>query len=286
MRPHDLVVLLVGMLGIAGLLNEAARAAPGIRSSSRQESRDQLPPLPLERLAPQVRQEVQEVLQRPSLTTHGPVETFSCQPGMYFWLLDHPQQAALLWRQLGAKVVDIVDLGGSFLWRDEAGSEVHWEAVWRGTRERIWFAKGKVRPGRFWPLVSVRVVAILEHTQGWTSMGQSAIRQQIHLVLHADSRAVSLATKLLGASVPGMAKQYARQVGLFFGALAWYLDRNPNRGDALFRAAGVPRPIFESGVRKKDGLPRGYPIFRPPSSPLTEPPRPDIHSLPEQRFHP
>ena len=65
---------------------------------------------------------------------------------MYHWLLDHPDQAVKLWRRLGAKCIDIQDLGaGRFGWK-EGVSDVHWDVVLDGPHRRVWYAEGQVKP--------------------------------------------------------------------------------------------------------------------------------------------
>jgi hypothetical protein len=229
-RKRPLLVLAAAslLLGAPAARCQTAPAVPGV---------------PLEQLAPQDRRPVGEVLARPTLTAESPTEVFACQPATYRWLLEHPDQAARIWRQLGAKVAGIEDTGtGQFLWRDELGSQVRWRAVLRGPRKRVWYAEGRIRPGRLLPSVGVKAVAVLDHAEGYNREGHPAVRQQFHLVLQADSRAVALATRLLGSSAPRMARNYARQLALFFGALAWYLDEHPGRAVELFRAVRLPTP--------------------------------------------
>jgi hypothetical protein len=192
--------------------------------------------IPLEELPAGARERVRYVVEHPTLVSHGPVETFYCQPPFYYWLLDHPDQAVAAWRGLGAQCTDIQDRGaGRFAWQDGQGSEVRWETVFRTGRQRVWYAEGRVRPGLLLPSVPVRAVVVLSHGEGYDKNGRPAVRHQMHLLLHTDSRAVSLATRLLGASAPRLAEQYVGQMQMFFGALAWYIDQHPDQAARLLR---------------------------------------------------
>jgi hypothetical protein len=205
------------------------------------------PPVPLEELPPGVRERVRGVLERPTLSTRGPVEAFACRPSLYYWLLDHPDLACHLWRGLGAKCTDIASQGeGRFSWQDPQGGEVHWQTVLRGPRQRVWYAEGRVKPGVMLPSVPVQAVVVLNHQEGSDGGGRTAVRHQMDLVLHTDSRAVKMATRLFGASAPRMAEEYVGQMEMFFGALAWYLTQHPDKAAALFeelkRTAPAPQP--------------------------------------------
>jgi hypothetical protein len=85
---------------------------------------------------------------------------------------------------------------------------------------------------------------VLNHQEGTDGGGKPAVRHQMDLILHTDSRAVSLATRLFGASAPRLAEEYVGQLEMFFGGLAWYLTQHPDKAAALFedlkRPAGTP----------------------------------------------
>jgi hypothetical protein len=192
-------------------------------------------PVPLEQLAPGVRENVRAVLEHPTLSARGPLEAFHCRPGLYYWLLDHPDLACRLWRGLGAKCTDIFASGeGSFTWNDAQNGEVHWYTVLRTPRQRVWYAEGRVRPGKLLPSVPLRAVVVLNHQEGTDGNGKPAVRHQMDMVLHTESRAVSLATRLFGASAPRLAEEYVGQLQMFFGALSWYLTQHPAKSAALF----------------------------------------------------
>ena len=98
---------------------------------------------------------------QPTLTTRGPSEVFSCKPDLYYWFLEHPDQAAIVWKRLGAQCLDVNDRGsGRYGWKDDQGSDIHWDTVYRSPRLRVLYAEGQVRPTPLLPLVPVRAVLI------------------------------------------------------------------------------------------------------------------------------
>jgi hypothetical protein len=190
-------------------------------------------PLPLDELPPAARARLSAVLDQPTLRSHGRVETFTCQPAAYEWLLDHPDLAVRLWRLLGAKCSDILPEGGdSFIWK-EGPSHVHWDTVLKRPGLRIWYAEGEVRPGLLLPAFPVKAVAVLRYTEGQISEGRPSLRHQVVLTLHTDSHAVALAARILGASAPRAGEQMVGQIEMFYAALAWYLDQHPRHAEAL-----------------------------------------------------
>jgi hypothetical protein len=198
--------------------------------------------LALEELPPQVREPVRKVLERPTLSARGPAESFHCRPSLYCWLLDHPEQAVRLWTRLGAHCPDIRREGPSrFWWHDAQAGDLHWDTVVQTAHQRVWYAEGQVRPAPWLPASTVRAVVVLHFAEGTDGDGRPAVRHQMDLVLHTDSRALALAARLFGASAPRLAEQYIGQMETFFGGLAWYLSENPDRAQALFDQLRGPR---------------------------------------------
>ncbi|MBM4072155.1 MAG: hypothetical protein FJ271_24995 [Planctomycetes bacterium] len=175
-------------------------------------------------------QDVRQVLQSPTVAARGPSETFACRPEHYFHFLDHPDEAVRAWRKLGAKCVGISNLGGGqFGWSDELGSEVTWKTIYRDPGKRVWYAHGKVKPNHLLPMVPVKVVVVLHHTEKKTDGEATGIEHHAEVFLHTDSRAAALLARTMGSSTTRVAEQGLGQLQLFFSALCYYLDQNPQR---------------------------------------------------------
>jgi hypothetical protein len=199
--------------------------------------------VPLDDLDAELREKVRAVLDRPTLTARGQPETFNARPLEYRYLLDHPDHAVKLWRRLGARVADIDDQGGGkYLWQDEHGSEVHWQIALRAGGLLLWYAEGKVKPGLLIPAQMFRAVAMMRYSEGVDTRGLPAIRHQVHFLLRCDSRAVALATRIMGSSAPRLAEQYLGQLQMFYGGMAWYLYQDDKRARQLFEQAGLAVP--------------------------------------------
>jgi hypothetical protein len=177
-----------------------------------------------------------QMMERPTVQAHGPIDTFSCSPEQYYWLLDNPDRAVTAWRRLGAKCVSIQRRGpAKFGYVDDAGSDVTWETIHQGAGVRIWFAVGKVRPSPVLPLVPVKAMVILRSAEGKTPAGVVMVQHHAEVVIHTDSKAAAGVTKLMGQSAPKLAEQGLAQLQLFFSALSFYVDRHPEHVEKLFR---------------------------------------------------
>ncbi len=190
--------------------------------------------VPLQELPERFREGAKLTLEKTSLFTQGPLETFACSPNVYYWLLEHPDRGVVAWRRLGAQCVMITDRGaGRFGWTDEHGSDLQWEAVYHSGDRHIWYAEGKVRPAALLPLVPVKVVVVLRYAEQAGPNGATLMQHQADMFLYTDSLGAALATKLLGAAAPKMAEQCVAQMQMFFGGMAWFMHRYPERTAGL-----------------------------------------------------
>jgi hypothetical protein len=225
----------------------AALAAPAPARAAGDDPDDVQSAVPAVRIDPddfpaEVQARVRAVAEHPTLASHGPMELFTCQPSMYHWLLDHPDQAVKLWRRLGAKCIEVQDLGGGrYGWKD-GPSDVRWDVILDGPHRRVWYAEGQVKPGLLIPPVPVKALVVLDYAEGKDASGKPAVRHQMHIVLHTDSRITALATRIMGDSAPKAAEKYIAQLQMFYAAMAWYLDQHPDRAEKMFGSLDQPDP--------------------------------------------
>ncbi|MSQ93111.1 MAG: hypothetical protein EXR98_00990 [Gemmataceae bacterium] len=192
--------------------------------------------IPWENLDERAAALAKQLMEKPTVLARGPVDTFACSPDQYYWLLDNPDRAVAAWRRLGAKCVSIQKRGpGRFGYTDESGSDVTWEIIHQGRGVRIWFAEGKVKASAVLPLVPVKAMVILRHAEGKSAEGSVVMKHHTELIIHTDSKAAAAVTKLMGQSASKLAEQGLGQLQIFFSALSCYLDRYPERAEALFK---------------------------------------------------
>lgn len=198
--------------------------------------------VPLEAVAPQVRDQVRKVIEQPTLSAHAPAEAFGGSPSIYHWLLDHPDRAGAAWRRLGTPCLEITDRGnGRFGWADDQGSDLYWDTVLDTPEMRIWYAEGRARPGVLLPPVGVHAVVVLRHWLAPDENGRMVLNQRADLYFKTDSKTAALVARLMGPSAPRLTEQCVVQLQYFFSALTRYLDRHPERAEPLLfgpRVAG------------------------------------------------
>jgi hypothetical protein len=181
-------------------------------------------------LSPRLKYSILRVLEHPTVCAQGPSQVFAGDPALYLWLLDHPVQAVGMWRRLGAKCLEIKELGKSrFGWSDGEGSELQWSTVVARAGFQVWYAEGKIRPAFMLPAVPLRALVVMRHNLDAGDASATVIRQQANLYLQTDSKTAAVIARLLGTSAPRIAEQCLYQLETFFSGLVWYLNCHPGQ---------------------------------------------------------
>ena len=240
-------------LGVAlGVLGESAATAsaefpsktePAAQAANEFDRQSMAAAIPLDRLPPKVRDGVRRVLEQPTLVAQGPAEVFRARASFYRWLLDHPDRAVQMWHRLGARCITIRERGaGKFGWADGQGTDISWQTIHSAPGLQVWYAEGMATPGPVLPAVPLRAVVVLRYaeTSALSSLlpegqarGRTLMFHQAEVFVQTDSQTAALIAKLLGSSAPKLAEKCIGQMEMFFSALAWYVDRHPERAETL-----------------------------------------------------
>jgi len=191
-------------------------------------------PVKLETIPAASREQINRVMQAPSLTAIATAEEFCTTNEMYLWLLDHPDRVSLAWQRMKVAAIDITPhADGKFTWKDEGGSVLNWRTVGQSNEGRIWYAEGKVNAGAVLPLIPVKAVAVLRHGRKVDIDGDPVLCQQVEVFVQTDSKIASTVMKMLGPTAPRLAQEGSEQLLLFFSGIARYVDRHPAKAPAL-----------------------------------------------------
>ncbi len=233
-RARILLMSIVTWIGALNAVMGQESAAPRTTSSDSNKSAKLPLPVELEKLPANTREVLTRVIEAPTLRAVSAMDDFASSAGIYIWLLDHPDRVSLAWQRLNVAAIDIKDAkDGKFIWRDDQGNEMTWHTVAQSGNGRIWYAEGKIRPGRLLPVVPVKAVAVLRHCRMKDEDGEPVIRQQVEVFLQTDSKTASFVMRLIGPAAPRMAADGADQLLMFFSGIARYVERHPEKATTL-----------------------------------------------------
>ncbi len=196
---------------------------------------------PLDLVAPKYKPAVAAVLSAPTVTAKATELPFRAHPVVYDWLVDHPDRCSVAWRRMSVPCLPITPLGdGRFRFSDDKGTEVTWRQVGKSADCAVWYASGRVNPGKALPTVPVKAVAVLRCPRTVTGDDQVATFEPT-VVAHVqtDSKAAAAVLRIIGPAAPRLADQAADQLLLFFSGPSRYLLRHPDEADVLLAPPGA-----------------------------------------------
>lgn len=184
--------------------------------------------IPIEKIAEPLRAHVDDVLQNSTLFLRGPSETFPCRPGVYRWLLDHPDWGIAGWKALSGTAITIDrQADGSFLGKDNQGGSLRWKCVVNEPGRRVWYAEGTGRLAPFLPTATLKAVLSLRYQEVIGDDGRFGIRHRTEAFAVYDGKAAAWFSKLAGVPPDTAGKKILEQVEIFFSGMAYYLSEHP-----------------------------------------------------------
>ncbi len=194
------------------------------------------PPPVLDLVTAAYRPAVSAVLSSPTVSAKASELGFRAHPAVYDWLLDHPDRCSTAWRRMSVPCVAITPLAdGRFRFADDKGTEVTWRVVGKSADCVVWYASGRVNPGKALPTVAVKAVAVLRCPRTVTGDDDrvATFEPTVTAYVQTDSKAASAVLRVIGPAGPRLADQAADQLLLFFSGPSRYLLRHPDEADIL-----------------------------------------------------
>jgi hypothetical protein len=225
-------VLLGGAIG--GALASAAPPLPAMLATPSAAPAPQPRSNVLESVKPEFRDAVARCMSKPTVATQATGDEVVCTVAVYEWLYEHPDRVALAWQRLKVPSIPIMAMGeGRFGWTDEYGSRIVWQTVGTFPEGRVWYATGKVKAAPAAPAIPVQSVVVVKHKRRIEKDGVSLFVPSVEAYMHSDSKAANLILRVLGPTVPNVAEQAAGQLLDFFGGIAAFVQKHPDRADEL-----------------------------------------------------
>jgi hypothetical protein len=184
-------------------------------------------------------EKVRSVVTEPTLSAKGPAEVFTCDPTTYEWLLENPHHAVTMWKMLGAKCSSIEkENANTFYSRESSGNNIQFHLITDKDGLKVWYAHGMGKPTALLPAIPVQAVIVLQYQE---SVINKTVKHQMTIYAKTESKAAAIISKAFGSSMVGVGEKTVGQMQMFFGALPWYLERNPERAENLLKATLITK---------------------------------------------
>jgi len=212
----------------AGELKRSSRANPFDASASDDSRRNALGAIPYDKLDPQQRNKVSQVLSNVSVFRRMPIRLVECDPELYLFLIQHPDVIVNIWEVLGVTQLQVRQgPDGRFRIADNAGVRGTLEMLYQSQNTQLAYAEGSyegplsIRPAKGRALILLRSGYVQEND------GQWYITTRMDCFLNIDPGATELITKILQPMVGNVADNNFVQTVAFLGSLWRTAETNP-----------------------------------------------------------
>lgn len=214
--------------------------AGGVRAGSK--AADPAQVVPLDRIAPALRESVAEVIADPTLHRQGAPDTFPCNPRVYMALLYEPAVTLALWQDLAASPARLRQVGpGRYEGTDGAGTTASWEYAYRSPRLNVMLCELEHLTPRGNGRVNGRIVLVVRTAYFRETNGEPWIRHEVEAFVKVDTRGWKAVAKTMRPLIEKLLDEQVQEAGLFVSLMGRLVVMYPNwASDVSMRQDHIP----------------------------------------------
>ncbi len=230
-RGLQLLAIFVALLLLAPQL-EADEPQSGV--SSRDAKKQAIRSVPLNRMAPNARQQVHAVINNPSFFRRMPSQNIECDPKMLAFLVRRPEVMVNIWDLMGVtKVSAQRTTSQSFMANDGVGTTCKCELVYSDARTHVYFGSGQYDGSMTPRNVTGRCVCVLHTADRSDQAGRKLVTGTMDVFLKLDNLGADLLTRTLGPFVGKTADYNFAETARFISQISQVCTHSPAAAQGL-----------------------------------------------------
>jgi hypothetical protein len=201
----------LGVLGlVAGMaMGTAARAGLIVETDPAQV-------VPLDKIAPNNRECVAEVIREHTLHKKAPAETFPCNPRIYLCLLNEPALTLSLWQDLSSSLVKLNQVAPDrFEGTDGAGAVGTWEFVYRSPKLHVMLCRLEYTTPRGTAKLEARIVLVVHSGFYREANGDPWVQHDIEAFVKVDSKGWNAVARTVRPIIEKLLEDQIKEAGWF-----------------------------------------------------------------------
>ncbi|NMC21412.1 MAG: hypothetical protein GYA33_13450 [Thermogutta sp.] len=188
--------------------------------SGRDVKRAAIGQIPWEKLAPQDRERVLEVVNRSAMFRRMPGRIIQCEPGFYQFLVENPNVVVGVWQVLGVTKMRLEPReNDGYLLDDAAGTVAHVKYVLNSPSCHVVYAEGQYSGPLMLRPLQGRCVVVLNSSYIREKDGTAYVSADLDLFLQIDRAGLELLAKAMNPFFGAMAESNYQQTFAFLGSL-------------------------------------------------------------------
>lgn len=224
----------IWLVGVSLACAGTAVAGPREPTSSRAARRDAISSLPLEQIAPAMRDKVESTVQRATIYRRLPTEVTACDPDMYLFLVRHPEVVVRIWEVMNISNVALARTGpDTFRASDNEGTLCSVKYCYSDPETQVIYAEGSYSGPLFRRPVQARCVLLLKSGYMQETDGRYYITSRMDCFVEIDHAGVELLARTLQMLVHRAADYNFVETAAFIGTVSRTAEVNPRGMERL-----------------------------------------------------
>ena len=207
--------------------------------------------VPLDRLAPALRDSVAEVIADPTFHHKGTPDTFPCQPKIYQALLYEPVLTLALWHDIATTPARLRQVGPEkFEGTDGAGTTASWEYAYKSPRLNVMLCTLEHTTPRGNGKLNGRIVLVVHSAYFRESGGDFWIKHDVEAFVKIDSRGWKAVARTVRPLIEKLLEEQVQEAGLFISLMGRLVVSYPTwAAGVCMKQDGVAMPV-RAGFRE------------------------------------
>lgn len=217
-RPLATLVLLC--VALAGSLAEASASARQV---------DPAQVVPLDKIPPQHRESVSEVIRDHTFHRKGEPETFPCHPRIYLSLLNEPSLTLALWQDLSTSPVKLKRVGpNTYHGTDGSGATASWEFIHRSPQLHVLYCNLEYVSPRGAARLEGRIVLVVHSGFYREVNGEQWVQHDVEAFVKVDSKGWKAVARTIRPVIEKLLEDQVREAGWFISLMGRLVAMYPN----------------------------------------------------------
>lgn len=210
--------------GLALVAAGAGRAQAGLLGTPT----DPAQVVPLDKIAPEYREHVAEVIREHTFHRKGAPETFPCNPRTYLALLNEPLVTLALWNDLAESPVRLKQVAPNrYEGTDGAGALGIWEYAYRSPKLHVLLCKLNYTTTRGTAHLDARIVLVV-HTGFFREVnGDPWIQHDVEAFVKVDSKGWKAVARTVRPIIEKLLEDQVREAGYFVSLMGRLVGTYP-----------------------------------------------------------
>lgn len=212
----------------AGLLaTEARGATPAAASSGRDSKEEAIESIPFDKLTPDTRAKLRDVVTKPSIYRRLPTQAVECNPDLYLFLIRYPEVIVNIWELMGITNVSAKRTGPFTLnTSDGAGTVSSVELVYGTPEVHVLYCEGTYEGPLFKRKINGKCVMLLKSGYTRDKDDRVQITNRLDMFLQLDNVGADILAKTLHPLVGKSADHNFVETAQFVGRVSQAAERN------------------------------------------------------------